>query len=252
MNDNNIWNDKNTEDYLRWVKKETFSVSIHITFLLCCWSIGIAPEDELNKFGPISFMPNGLIIWILFLQHGAHIVTEMYMMVIGQTKKWLTVTVFMVIIAIKIVVVISVLAIYFAHYDKELIQKGDDGKIILNYNVHQVIFIHMDVMEIAIEIVLGIRWIINAKLKEKKKIQALEQKGANELKELQIQEDVQPVADPKNDGQDDSNPTPVNAAVNAVNAVNQTQGDFVDKRETSSLDPPIKPQGNSSLVESGF
>ena len=67
LNDDDIWNDKNSEDFFRWVKKESFDMSIHITLAVCSFRIGLMPDELMKNYGPIPFKPGGILILILFL-----------------------------------------------------------------------------------------------------------------------------------------------------------------------------------------
>lgn len=84
LDDDNIWNDKNTDDHLRWVKKETFDLSMQITYLIFLFGVGYLKDQHIDLFGPRQFMPAGLIILILLIQHAIHVMANIYMMVHGQ------------------------------------------------------------------------------------------------------------------------------------------------------------------------
>ena len=86
LDDDNIWNDKNTEDHLRFVKRETFDLSLQITFLI--WVIGFTffESESLDVYGPREFEAVGIMCILLIAQHATHIVADLYKMYNGQKR----------------------------------------------------------------------------------------------------------------------------------------------------------------------
>ena len=83
--DINIWNKKNTADHLRWVKKETFDLSIQFTYFISIIVIGFFKSEHMDLYGPREFMPAGIILLVLLIQHGIHILW--YIKIMRQEKK---------------------------------------------------------------------------------------------------------------------------------------------------------------------
>lgn len=111
LDDDDVWNDKNTEDYLRWLKKETFDLCIQITLLGCAILIGYIPDNRLDFYGSREeFYPGGLIILILILQHVVHIASHINVMLkkVNET----TAKIYLGLIIGKVITIIAVSIMY--------------------------------------------------------------------------------------------------------------------------------------------
>ena len=83
--DDNIWNDKNTEDYVRWLKKEAFDLCIQLTLFLCALNVAYIfyDKEKFEWYGPVDFNPGGLIILFLVIHRLTHIVQHLIVQVKG-------------------------------------------------------------------------------------------------------------------------------------------------------------------------
>jgi hypothetical protein len=121
----------------------------------------------MENYGPLTFDTGGILILILFVQHLSHIILQCYLMVNGQEKDWLGKKIFYTMTIVKGLVLALAVILYFALFPKKLIELEENGNVKTAYNVQQVVFIHLDIIHIALEMFLGIHWIINQSLKEK-------------------------------------------------------------------------------------
>ena len=67
--DNNPWNDKSTNDFLRHVKLEYFLFTFQLSLLLTEIVIGFTSLHHMNWFGPRSFDLTGRILLICMMPH---------------------------------------------------------------------------------------------------------------------------------------------------------------------------------------
>ena len=65
--DDNVWNDKDTDDFLRYLKQEYFLMSYIIAILATEFFTGFTDIYRMNVLGPRDFYPVGLIYTVLII-----------------------------------------------------------------------------------------------------------------------------------------------------------------------------------------
>mmetsp|Transcript_11641 Transcript_11641/g.17665 ORF Transcript_11641/g.17665 Transcript_11641/m.17665 type:complete len:96 (-) Transcript_11641:540-827(-) len=63
--DDNVWNDKDTDDFLHYLKFEYFLISYVLTYLFMEIVLGFSDAYSLGSLGPRDFEPIGLIFLLL-------------------------------------------------------------------------------------------------------------------------------------------------------------------------------------------
>jgi hypothetical protein len=65
--DDNVWNDKDTDDFLRYLKYEYFMVSYFLLKMVLQIYIGFIPRDDILMFGKNDFSSTGIIFILLLV-----------------------------------------------------------------------------------------------------------------------------------------------------------------------------------------
>lgn len=71
--DDNVWNDKDTDDFLRYLKYEYFLCSYYGLKVLMQIYIGFIPREDILIFGENQFDPVQIIFILLLVQSGVAI-----------------------------------------------------------------------------------------------------------------------------------------------------------------------------------
>ena len=88
LEDDNVWNDKNTEDYLRWHKYESFKICFQLSFLVVDILIsGLFWHHGLYRYGPIEFSKIGAIFIILVVHRLISMLVDLFVMKTGMSNK---------------------------------------------------------------------------------------------------------------------------------------------------------------------
>lgn len=66
--DDNVWNDKDTDDFLRYLKFEYFMCTYFMLKAVMEVYIGFVPRDDILIFGPNNFDPIGILFILLIVQ----------------------------------------------------------------------------------------------------------------------------------------------------------------------------------------
>jgi len=88
--DDNVWNDKNTDDFLRYLKFEYFMVNYILLKAVTEIYIGFIPRADITIFGPKhesnSYIPTGLIFTLLLINSVIVFVNATYMLTTANEK----------------------------------------------------------------------------------------------------------------------------------------------------------------------
>ena len=68
QNDDNVWNDRQTDDFLRYIKFDYYVFTLYLSCLLMDIIVGVTLGETLTLLGPADFKPTGLIMLILVIQ----------------------------------------------------------------------------------------------------------------------------------------------------------------------------------------
>jgi hypothetical protein len=73
-NDENVWNDRKTDDFLRYIKFDYYVITLNIACFLMNLYVMYSPVGTISKMGPRSLWPTGTIIIISLVQRGIQLV----------------------------------------------------------------------------------------------------------------------------------------------------------------------------------
>jgi hypothetical protein len=62
QNDTNVWNDRQTDDFLRYIKFDYYVITLYISCLLMNVLSMVFPFGTITKMGPRYMWPTGTII----------------------------------------------------------------------------------------------------------------------------------------------------------------------------------------------
>lgn len=65
QNDDNVWNDRQTDDFLRYIKFDYYVFTLYLSCLLMDIIVAVTLGETLTSLGPADFKPTGLIMTIL-------------------------------------------------------------------------------------------------------------------------------------------------------------------------------------------
>lgn len=113
----NVWKYKKSEDYMRYMKKETFDLCIQITLFVSGLNIILIKDHRIDLYGTRDFIPGGIIITILVIQHGVDIIVRVYSMVQGVSQQ--TIRVYTGLLIFKAIIFVATIVLFFVIYDNE-------------------------------------------------------------------------------------------------------------------------------------
>jgi len=104
--DDNVWNDKNTEDYLRWHKYESFKICFQVTFIATDIIIsGVIWNHKIYRYGPIEFSKIGLLFIVMISHRVCILLIDLFVMKFKMSNAiYAGTTVFKIIIFVVIIV----------------------------------------------------------------------------------------------------------------------------------------------------
>lgn len=85
--DNNPWNDKNTNDFLRHIKLEYYLISLHLSLMLTELLLMLSGIHHVDWFGPQDFDVVGRLLAICVMPHLIKLMGYMLLLCYGN-KLW--------------------------------------------------------------------------------------------------------------------------------------------------------------------